>query len=200
MFWFDIADELLPPVYRAIKDMYAYARTLDTQLRESLTDMLAVRQNFFIQTCDLQTIEYWESLLGITLYGGETLEDRRQMIMIYLNNRFPTSEPYVRHVMETLFGAGNYDLEFDPDDPFFIHVKMFDSPYETIKRFWDWFLKMRPAHIIFTKSYTERAYGEIFVSSISPSQYMSKATASVTYGTGTVWLGDTQYTLDTMDL
>lgn len=200
MFWFDIADELLPPVYRAIKDMYAYARTLDTQLRQSLTDMMAVRQNFFIQTCDIETIEYWESLLGITLYGGETIEDRRQMIMIYLNNRYPTSEPYVRSVMNTLFGQENYDIEFDAYDPFLIRMHIFDSPYDSIKRFWDWFLKARPAHIIFTKSYTERAYGEIFVSSISPSQYMSKATASVVFGTGTVWLGSTQYTLNTMDL
>ena len=88
MFWFDIADELLPPVYRAIKDLYAYARTLDTELKESLANMMLVRENFFIQTCDLETIEYWELLLGDELYGEYTIEYSRKQILIDMTNRF----------------------------------------------------------------------------------------------------------------
>lgn len=200
MYWFDIADELLPPVYRAIKDLYAYARTLDTELKESLANMMLVRENFFIQTCDLETIEYWESLLGIELYGGETIEDRRQMILIFLNNRFPTSEPYVRHVMETLFGAGHYDVQIDPTDPFQIHLVMLDTTYEAIRRFMQWFIRMCPAHLMYSQQHVENANGEIFVSSISPGQYMARATASVVVGTGSIWLGGTEYSLEMMEL
>ena len=195
MYWFDIADELLPPVYRAIKDLYAYARTLDTELKESLANMMLVRENFFIQTCDIETIEYWESLLGIEIYGGETIEDRRQMILIYLNNRFPTSEPYVRYVMRTIFGEGNYDLEIDPSDPFFIHFLYMNADYDSIKRFVSWFNRMCPAHLMWVQTHVEPTSDDLYISCYTPSQLVSRSQATMSAGEGTLYLGSQSYTV-----
>lgn len=194
MYWFDIADELLPPVYQAIKDMYEYARTLDTELRQFNLKVGDVRKNFFIQTCDIETLEYWESLLSITLYGWETIEERRQFVLLHLNNRFPTSEPYVRHVLDEMFGAGHYLLELDQSDPFVIHISFLNATYEPVKRFMSWFIPMCPAHMLYYSGRKDDANGEVFVSSMLPSEYSCYASASLSVGSGSVFLGQTEYT------
>lgn len=196
MFWFDIPDELLPPAYQAIKDMYAYARTLDTELRESLTNMLMIRTNFFIQTCDLETIEYWESLLDIQLYGFETIEERREMILLYLNNRYPTSEPYVRHVLTTLFGEDGYTLSIDEHDPFYLRISMYDSTYDAIKRFVNWFERMCPAHLKWTRNYTERSHATNYISAGTTCHTTSSSACEMTTGTGTLYLGTQSYSVN----
>lgn len=199
MHWFDLPD-LLPPIYRNIKSMDATAYVENIELLKLRAFIKRILDNFFVQTCDVQTIEYWEQLLDIKIYSDPTLENRRAMILLYLNNSDPITDPFVKQMMHDLFGAGNYTFEPKPEHPLSYMVEMFDASYDLVVRFVDWLYKVCPAHIELEVARAHRAYGEIFISSISPSQYMSKATASVTYGTGTVWLGDTQYTLDTMDL
>ncbi len=200
MFWFDIADVLLPPVYQKIKDMYAYARSLDTELREALVNMIRVRTNFFIQTCDEETIEYWENLLEIPLYGVESLDDRRQLILLYLNNRYPTSEPYVRHVLATLFGENGYSLEIDQNDPFRIKLDMFDTSYEQIKRFIDWFEKMCPAHMTWTRSHIENTQATNYISANTTNHNVSKTSCTMSYDSEVLYLGENSYTINTLEL
>jgi hypothetical protein len=195
MFWFDIADVLLPPVYQAIKDMYAYARTLDTELRESLANMVSVRTNFFIQTCDEQTLQDWENLLGISSYTGETIEERRQFVLMYLNNRFPTSEPYIRYVMNNMFGETNYTLEFDEYDPFRLQLNLYDTNYEKIRKFLAWFSKMCPAHIIWLYGHIENTQATNYISSGTTSHESVTTSGSMQFGTGTIYLGQNQMTV-----
>lgn len=199
MYWFDIPDDLLPPVYAAIKDVYAYARTLDTQLRESIVDMDNVKGNFFIQTCDEDMLEYWESLLGIDLYGNETLDERRQTILLYLNNRFPTSEPYIRHVMDGLFGEDGYSLSINTNDPYRLDIRMFDTTYDSVKRFMRWFIRMCPAHLLFHANETERANETLYISSVAPGQYLSHASDTMTSETSVLYLGNTGNFLQTLN-
>lgn len=195
MFWFDIADVLLPPVYQAIKDMYAYARTLDTELRESLVNMTAVRTNFFIQTCDEQTLQDWENLLGISLYTGETLEERRQFILMYLNNRFPTSEPYIRHVMDMMFGSEHYQLTVGDIDPFSIMMLLTDVPSEKIRKFMAWFSKMLPAHLSLLYGHIENTQATNYISAGTTSHESSLTSATMATGTDVLYLGNDAYTV-----
>jgi hypothetical protein len=190
MIWFDIADVLLPPVYQAIKDMYAYARTLDTELREALAGMVEVRTNFFIQTCDEQTLQDWENLLGISSYTGETIEERRQFVLMYLNNRFPTSEPYIRHVMDMMFGESNYRLEFDETDPFRLHLNLFDTNYEKIRKFLAWFAKMCPAHIQWLYGHIENTQATNYISCGTTSHETAITSATASAGYEDLYLGE----------
>ena len=200
MFWFDIADELLPPVYRAIKDMYAYARSLDTELREALANMIAVRTNFFIQTCDEETLEYWENLLGISSYTGETIEERRQFVLMYLNNRFPTSEPYVRYLMTKMFGESNFSLEFDAIDPLTLQLNLYDTNYDKIRKFLAWFSKMCPAHIRWLYGHVENTQATNYISSGTTSHETVTTSCTVTTGTGTLYLGENSYTVPWLEV
>lgn len=200
MFWFDIADVLLPPVYKAIKDMYAYARTLDTELREFLVSMYEIRTNFFIQTCDEATLKNWENILGISDYTGETIEERRQFVLLYLNNRFPTTEPYIRSVMEKMFGESGYTLSIDSSDPFYLILHVFDTNYEKIRKFFTWFAKMCPAHIRWHNYHTENTQADNLISANTESHSTAIATSSLQIGTGVIYLGNTEITTDWIEV
>jgi hypothetical protein len=202
MKWFDIPDELLPPVYRAIKDMYAYARSLDTELREFRVYMQHILRNFFVQTCDLQTIEYWENLLGIVLFGDETIEERRQNILLYLNNASPTTEAYVRSVLAKTFGEDNYDLWFDVanDNPYDLHIDIFDADYDSIRRFMYWLLRMCPSHLNLFTGFINNSDSDVYVYGHAESDVGSVATMSINSGTAVLYYGPTSVTVDTLEL
>lgn len=203
MKWFDIPDELLPPVYRKIQDMYEYARTLDTELREFLLYMKRILENFFIQTCDLKTIEYWEELLNIHLYGDETIEERRQNILLYLNNASPTTEPYVREVLTRLFGAENYDLSFDlyHNKPYNLDIEIRDTDIESIEKFMLWFMRMCPAHILLNAQHTETAETDApVIYAGAQSDYDAYAETELSAGMETLYLGSNGTSVVWVDL
>ena len=200
MFWFDIADELLPPVYQAIKDIYAYARTLDTELREYLANMIAIRANFFIQTCDEQTLQEWENFLGISSYTGETLDERREFVMMYLNNRFPTSEPYIRYLLNKIFGESNYTLEFDQIDPFALQLAFVDANSDKIRKFLAWFSKMIPAHLRWIYGHIENTQATNYISCGTTSHETVTTSCSLVTGTEVLYLGTNTYTVNTLEL
>lgn len=197
MKWFDIPDELLPPVYRTIKDMYAYARSLDTELRDFIVYLTRILDNFFIQTCDLKTIEYWEELLHIVLYGDETIEERRSNVLLYLNNASPTTEVYVRSVLDRLFGSENYDLYFDLENnkPYDLHIEIRDTDLNSINRFMFWFSRMCPAHILWNAGHVETAKTGNIIYTGAQSDYLSTATVSMGSGTEILYLGSDAQTL-----
>lgn len=190
MRWFDIPDELLPPVYQRIKDVYAYARTLDTELREFLLFAKRILDNFFVQTCDLKTIEYWEELLDIHLYGDESIDDRRKNILLYLNNSSPTTEPYVRNILTSLFG-NNYDLHFDVEHnlPYNLNIEIRDTDIESINKFMEWFMRMCPAHILINAEHVETADCEFTVDAAAQSDYSSTAIIEINGDTETLFRG-----------
>jgi hypothetical protein len=191
MRWFDIPDELLPPVYQKIKDVYAYARTLDTELREFLIFVKRILDNFFVQTCDLKTIEYWEELLDIHLYGDETIEERRNNILLYLNNSKPTTEAYVRQVLDRLFGRENYDLYFDLEHnlPYNLNIEIRDTDIDSINKFMEWFMRMCPAHILYNAQHVETANSEFEIDAAAQSDYSSTAIIYMNGGTETLYRG-----------
>lgn len=151
MLWFDIADKLLPPVYRAIKDMYAYAKALNDEFLVYVNFMERILKNFFIQTCDLQTVEYWERLLGLTVTEGETIEERKQEILEHLNNQHAITEPYVREQIERFFPGNEYRLYFEDGKPYDLNIDIFSEDIDAYRQalaiFWPWLNKMVPAHL-----------------------------------------------------
>lgn len=201
MVWFDIPDELLPPVYRDIKDMYAYARALDTELLKFLAVMYYIRKNFFVQTCDTTTLEQWISLLQIPLYGGETQDDKRRLVLMYLNNQKPATEPYFRSMMDDLFGHDGYTLEIDANDPLRVNIGFIYQPVSQIQQFSDWFLRMVPAHILWDLAQIEPSKIDVMCTSNAIMADKMRMTASFSFGNNaTLYLGDTELSADWIEL
>lgn len=146
MRWYHIP-ELLPPVYRQVKSMFAVADAEDIELRNYLDLTNHVWENFFIQTCDLETIEYWERLLEIDLYGTETIEERRDQIILYLSNNQPITDPYAKEVLKRMFGDGNWTYEHDPDNNLILNIEIRNATDDQQRRFLQWFSRVCPAHI-----------------------------------------------------
>lgn len=199
MHWFDIPDELLPPAYSSIKDMYEYGRTLDTELLNFLAIMYYIRKNFFVQTCDTTTLMQWISLLNIPLYGGETTENERELVLMYLNNQKPATEPYFRSMLDQMFGD-DYAFGIPEDDPLSVVVIFAHPNYELVRQFSDWFLRMVSAHILWKMVMMFPSYETVVSTSRSIFANVATCRASMTTGTETLYLGQTAYTITTVDL
>lgn len=156
MIWYDL-QELLPPVFAAVQSMYETAVAENEELKAAYSIRNAIFSNFFVQTCDVKTLQYWEQLLDIELFGTETIEERRAMILLYLVNNWQITKPFVENQMEQFFGEGNYSFEYNPENNLIVDIHMYDASYNNVRRFLRWFEKVCPAHISWDNSVTYRS-------------------------------------------
>lgn len=146
MKWYDLQD-LLPPVYASIASMYASAITENDELKLLDAESLDVYKNFFIQTCDEDTIKYWENILGIEPGEGETLEYRRSVVISYLSTKQKITIGFVRKTMGDIFGDGHYEIKYSDISNTILEITIFDSTIDRVKSFVKWFNKVCPAHV-----------------------------------------------------
>jgi hypothetical protein len=199
MHWYDLT-ELLPPVFRKIKSMFSAAFAENTELLQFRAYLREIRDNFFIQTCDEQTLQYWESLLNIKLYGGETINERRNMIILHLTNNQAITILYARKVMNDLFGEGNYELFYDQATPYILYITIFDTDLSKLETFLYWFEEVCPAHIQWNAGHTETADTEFEIFAGSQSDYDIVTTASASTGTETLYLGSQATTFNYIEV
>lgn len=108
MIWYTLT-ELLPPIYRQIKAMFATADAENAELLDLAGDAEAVQSNFFVQTCDAQTLEHYESLLLLVPYDESNIDARRADVLAALNNSTRYTMPYLMERLNDIFGAGNWN-------------------------------------------------------------------------------------------
>lgn len=199
MRWYNL-QELLPPVYAGVTSMYETAVTENTELLGLYAIRELILKNFFIQTCDVKTLQYWEQLLDIELFGDETLDDRRQMILLYLVSNWQITRPYVEKVGKEYFGDEYFSIEYDTTNHLIVTIHIYESAYNPIRRFVKWFEKVCPAHIQWQATPTYRSESLVDCSSecVSATFCTCKATSST--GTQTIYLGNTSYTADWVEV
>lgn len=192
--------ELLPPVYAGIDSMRATAETEDTELRQFYAVRDTILANFFVQTCDVKTLQYWEQLLGIELDGGETIAQRRQMILMYLVANWQITKPYVEKVGIGYFGEGNFSVTYDPDNHLIVDIRMWNSDYNFVRRFVKWFERVCPAHIKWDA--VPVFPSESIIASISRGMAanIAKCEASMVSGSETLYLGQTPQVVETLEV
>lgn len=189
MRWYDL-QTLLPPVYAGIKSMYATAESENTELLESKADYAKILENLFVQTCDVSTLEYWENIMGIKLYGDETIESRRQMVLLYLANNWQITKPYVKQRMLELFGVGNYSFEYDQNNHLRVSVLIEDATTNAIRRFLDWFMTVCPAHIQWLYGHIENTQATNYISCGTTSHETAITSATASAGYEDLYLGE----------
>lgn len=108
MIWYTLT-ELLPPIYRQIKAMFATADAENAELLELAGDSEAVQDNFFVQTCDAQTLAYYESLLRLVPYDESNIDARRADVLAAMSNVTRYTMPYLMERLNEIFGLGNWD-------------------------------------------------------------------------------------------
>lgn len=200
MHWYDLTN-LLPPVFRNIKSMFAAADSENTELLKIQVISGKISENFYIQTCDNATLQYWESLLNIQIFDGETTEERREDILRHLTNNQPITEPYVKQVLTDTFGAGNYEIYHTPDNNLEVHISVYDADsYDKVDSFFRWFSVVCPAHILWFFENVSRADSDVYVYGHAESDVGSVATMSINSGTAVLYYGPTSVIVDTLEL
>ncbi|MDE6615043.1 MAG: YmfQ family protein [Lachnospiraceae bacterium] len=72
-----------------------------------------ILDNAFIQDCDIQGIKKYENMLGIIPDIAASLEDRKQDVLMHINNKPPYTYKTLLNKLEVLYGAGNYEVSLD---------------------------------------------------------------------------------------
>lgn len=67
----------------------------------------------FVMTASDSALKRYELMFGIPAGTGLPAEERRFQILAKLNNRLPYSMGWLRRKLDTLFGAGNYQITRD---------------------------------------------------------------------------------------
>lgn len=165
MIWYNLTD-LLPTVYREIKSMYAAAETEDVELRNFIAMSKRVFDNFFIQTCDVDTIKYYEDLLGIEAINKDDLEERRAFVLSALNDQKPFTLQYLIEQLDAIFGANNWSFpeytEENPDAPYFdeentnmpkgkgrrLMITVFNALWSQLRQLFYILARILPCHIL----------------------------------------------------
>lgn len=197
MHWYNLTD-LLPPVYKRIKSMFAAANSENIELLKINVVSGKIQENFFIQTCDETTLKYWESLLGIEIYSGETITERREMILTHLINNQPITIPFTKEKLNEMFGQDNWLFHIGPDE-LEVEIAVWNASLDKIESFYKWFSTVCPAHIKWYFAHEEPAESGFAVYAHAESDYEARATVGFTTGTTTLYLGPTSYTVDTLE-
>ena len=194
MRWYGLT-ELLPPIYKAIRSMFETADSENTELLNLKTVVSNVVNNFSIQTCDVDTLTYWETILHITPYDGEPIDERRQMILTQLSSRPVITEPFIKQRMVEIFGAENFTFEHDPNNNLIIRMIISRSSYDKIEQFKRWADSIFPAHIDWNVMQAYESNSTLYIAMNTLSQVSVTSTMSMTSGTETLYLGEDDYTL-----
>ncbi len=101
-------DELaswFPAWYRDVREMDAIWHTWGILLDQLKADILQVLKNYFLLTCDEETIEMWEEFLNITLASPRDLENRRRFIMMHFGGFGKCSAEKIKGIIKQYTGS-----------------------------------------------------------------------------------------------
>lgn len=103
----------LPEWFRQIKDFEALVDTETKEFEVLAAAMSAVRDNFYIQTADSQTILLYEGLFSIIPTPEESLDFRRARILNRLSIQPPFSIRFLYEKLDQIIGVGKWSVTMD---------------------------------------------------------------------------------------
>lgn len=104
----------LPVWYKEIEEYQQIIAAEKAQAVTLLSNMTAVKGNFFFATMNEGAVAEWERVLGIIPNPAtETLEFRRMRLINRLSTKPPFSIRFLRQKLDELIGEGNYVLTVD---------------------------------------------------------------------------------------
>lgn len=104
-----------------------------------------VLKNFFIQTCDEDTIEQYEQIFGILPQAGDTMEYRRERILQIFSTEAPFDINYLNDRLKDLFGT-DYQMFVSPAQSRLL-IQLTSERYGAVTLLYDLLLSIVPAHI-----------------------------------------------------
>ena len=100
--------EMLPPSTRVMGEMIEIQKVISLELQAVENARDSILQNKNIPTCDEHGISVFESDMGVTPLGTDTLEDRKTRCLLKWNNTLPYNYQTVVSMLDTIVGRRNY--------------------------------------------------------------------------------------------
>lgn len=106
----------------------------------------AVFADQFIQDATENGVSRWETVLGISPKGTDTLDERKFRILTKLNQELPYTLRKMEQVLTTICGAGNFSIDLQPDK-YHIEIKLALTNKNNYNEVADVLKKMVPANM-----------------------------------------------------
>lgn len=135
----------LPGWFKPVLEYIAIMHGGAVELARLDEDAEQIRLNDHIQTADASTLRYWERFLGIVSSAGDTLEYRRERILMRINQTVPYTIWHLRDRLRELFGE-DYTLEVNPAECW-IRIIVTSDRYGAISLLHDLIYSYVPAHL-----------------------------------------------------
>lgn len=143
---YDVLMENLPDYFKPVLEFIQIMRTHGYALDQLDGDIQNVYNNFYIQTCDVTTLAYYEGLLDIIPSAGDTVEYRRQRVMQQLSLIPKFDINWLRDKLTELYGRDGYDLTVSSVNST-LSVNITSGTYAALQLFYDFIWDVLPAHI-----------------------------------------------------
>lgn len=105
--------EYLPPFMQQFAEIKEIMEAEDVVM-DSIQNMTGnILDNAFIKDCNIQGIKRYENMLGIMPEITESLEGRKQAVLMQINNKPPYTYRTFLKKLEVLYGVGNYEVSGD---------------------------------------------------------------------------------------
>lgn len=135
----------LPDWFKPVLEYIAIMHGGAVELARLDEDTEQIRLNDHIQTADASTLRYWERFLGIASSAGDTLDYRRERILMRINQTVPYTIWNLRDRLRELYGE-DYTLEVNPAECW-IRIIVTSDRYGAISLLHDLIYSYVPAHL-----------------------------------------------------
>lgn len=141
----EVLMDQLPNWFKPVLEYIAIMHGSAIELARLDEDAEQIRLNDHIQTADASTLRYWERFLGIASSAGDTLEYRRERVLMRINQTVPYTVWHLRDRLRELYGE-DYTLEVNPAECW-IRIIVTSDRYGAISLLHDLIYSYVPAHL-----------------------------------------------------
>lgn len=103
----------VPDYYDGVRDMHELMRVENPLFKDGDVALQRFISNQFIRQCDVPTLTRFEEMYGITASSADTLDWRRERVLIRINMRPPFSWWFLVRKLDEMFGKGKYHAAVD---------------------------------------------------------------------------------------
>lgn len=150
--------EQLPDWYAQILDYQELCLTEQPSFDAVADEIVAVADNFFFQTMDVDAVSQWEQIFDIVADPStETLEFRRVRVLNRISTKPPYTLAFLYQKLDELIGPGQWTVTVDyPNYTLYIESSAQNQSYATEVAFT--INRIKPAHIVYVNApYTQSA-------------------------------------------
>ena len=144
--------EQLPDWYAQILDYQELCLAEQPSFDAVADEIIAVADNFFFQTMDVDAVSQWERVFDIVADPTtETLEFRRVRVLNRISTKPPYTLAFLYQKLDELIGPGQWTVNVDyPNYTLYIESSAQDQSYATEVAFT--INRIKPAHIVYVNT------------------------------------------------